>query len=199
MQDNSDLNKIKEYILRINDVINSYSSIIKQDQIKKHKLSDIIRNTINFSEFKFKRHDIEVINSVSYINQQDEPLIKLPKQFVLGCLTNIIDNSLYWMDRQTGDKVKNKKLYFGMTDEFEIGPAIVIADNGPGFRGLTPEEMTQPFFTSKPDGMGLGLYFVSSIMKMLGGDILFFNSDNFEKITIPKDIDGAIVALVFKK
>ena len=47
------------------------------------------------------------------------------------------------------------KLYIGVDKELDSdGPAIVVADTGTGFRD-SREGLIRPFFTRKPDGMGL--------------------------------------------
>ena len=75
------------------------------------------------------------------------------------------------------------------------GPAIIIADNGNGF-SVDPEFLIQPFKTKREGGMGLGLYFADLVMNMLGGKLIFPDTDDLE---IPKIYTGASIALVFPK
>ena len=78
------------------------------------------------------------------------------------------------------------------TEHFD-GPAIAIADNGVGFL-MNPEDVILPFRTMKPNGMGVGLYYVNLVMEMSKGKLLFVE---------PKDAgfgaeyNGACVVLVF--
>lgn len=41
---------------------------------------------------------------------------------------------------------------------------VSVRDHGHGFKGVTPEEIFNPFFTTKPDGLGLGLTISRSII-----------------------------------
>ena len=46
--------------------------------------------------------------------------------------------------------------------------------------------------------MGVGLYFVNTVMNMLDGEVLFLEPTEVET-KLPNYIDGAVVALVFNK
>ena len=83
-----------------------------------------------------------------------------------------------------------------MSRDFEAGPALVVADNGTGFQGDDPEHVVRPFFTRKPDGMGLGLYYAALAMELNGGLLAFPQPGETE---IPDGFDGAVVALIFKE
>ena len=111
---------------------------------------------------------------------------------------NIVDNAIYWTSsqREIVDKKEFKSRIYITTNTKDFGGnAIIIADNGEGFK-LEEDELKQPFKTTRPNGMGLGLYFVELVMNMLGGKLIFLNSDEIE---LPKGLDGAVVVLVFPK
>lgn len=73
------------------------------------------------------------------------------------------------------------------------GPAIIVADNGPGFLD-SPEYLIEPFISRKPDGMGLGLHIADQVMRVQGGRLMFPETDD---LSLPEVFNGAIVALVF--
>jgi PAS domain S-box-containing protein len=66
---------------------------------------------------------------------------------------------------------------------------LTIADNGPGLEPATLENLFQPFFTTKENGTGLGLYLARQIMDEHGGRILVSSQPGA----------GATVSLRFKK
>jgi signal transduction histidine kinase len=48
---------------------------------------------------------------------------------------------------------------------------LVVTDNGPGLGDTAPDQVVQPFFTTKPQGLGLGLSICTSILSAHGGSL----------------------------
>ena len=71
----------------------------------------------------------------------------------------------------------------------------MVADNGAGFQDA-PEYVTRPFFTRKPNGMGLGMYYANLAMELNGGRLAF---PTRLQVDVPEWCDGAVVAMVFKE
>ena len=111
---------------------------------------------------------------------------------VIASVMNLIDNALYWLINKGH---KDKRIYIGTTTEFKGGPALIVADNGPGFSD-PPAYLRQPFVTRRPDGMGLGLHIVDEVMKAHGGRLVF---PEVGDAAVPESFTGAVVALQFKE
>jgi signal transduction histidine kinase len=54
---------------------------------------------------------------------------------------------------------------------------IRVEDSGPGIASEISSKLFEPFMTSKPDGMGLGLAISRSLVRARGGDLLFAQSE----------------------
>ena len=130
--------------------------------------------------------------------ETDDPGFQSSFEFslVLAALNNLIDNSLHWLrvkwpNVPPEDVTRTRRMYVGTSYDLAPGPAIVVADNGPGFQDR-PELMVRPFFTRKPEGMGLGLYYASLAKDLNGGQLVFPKAGEVE---VPDGFDGAVVAM----
>jgi C4-dicarboxylate-specific signal transduction histidine kinase len=85
-------------------------------------------------------------------------------------------------------------LLISTTKDLQGGPAIVVADNGPGFGNDDPEDLIAPFFSRRNGGMGLGLYIVNEVMRVNKGRLVFPGPGDLE---LPDEFNGAVVALQF--
>ena len=52
---------------------------------------------------------------------------------------------------------------------------IAICDNGPGLNADMKEKITEPFYTTKSNGTGLGLPVVNAVVRAHYGKLNFFN------------------------
>ena len=74
---------------------------------------------------------------------------------------------------------------------------IAVVDNGPGF-SITLSRAIEAFYTTRPGGMGLGLYFANLVMEQCGGELtIHAASDLRDEIDIPRAFDGAAVVMRF--
>lgn len=195
---NKDLIKIEiNMALRLIDGI---SDLFKKDPVKKYKVTDVIKDVLNLSEDRFKRHNINFVCPLLKKEQTDIELT-MPRRMILSSLMNLIDNSVYWLSvRWYTDADQNKKQICISLDEINGSPAIVVSDTGIGFPKGDWSELFRPFVTTKPMGigMGLGLYYVKTVMDSLGGEVLICNTDTFD-INKKFQIDGGSIALIFKE
>ena len=178
--------------------LDGFSTLLRRTNTDKHTARQLIEEACRISSLRFDFHQIEVCCPI-LDGKGDGFHARFPYNLILGALSNIIDNAIYWLKFRypnPDEKDEVRKLYIDVTHDFESGPAIVIADNGPGFQIDSLEYVTEPFFTHKPDGMGLGLFYARLVMEIQEGQLVF---PQREEVEIPKDLDGAVVAMVFKE
>ena len=178
--------------------LEGFAKVLRRDSKRRHSARDLVDAARQFNMLRLRYHRVRLICPL--LEGDDNNFqSKFAFNLVLGALSNLLDNSLYWLrvrwpDQPAEHEPPKRKLYIGVSRDFETGPAIVVADNGIGFQGDEPENLARPFFTRKPEGMGLGLYYVTLAMELNGGSLAFPQPGEVE---IPDDFDGAVVALIF--
>ena len=182
-------------------VLDGFSALLRKDSRKTHTGSRLINAAQRNAGPRFRHHRIRFVCPPLEEKDSSDFHSDFAFNLVLGALSNLIDNSIYWLrvrwiDDSLGSGDVERKIYCGISRALDAGPAIIVADNGVGLEGDDPEFLVRPFFTRKPEGMGLGLYYASVAMELNGGHLVFPSAN---EVDIPGEFDGAVVALVFKE
>lgn len=181
--------RIRSLAIHLSELVEGFGALLRGSGVNRVKASAMISQALFNTELRLKVHDISPIIDL----KKNDFETRCSRRLIVSTLMNLIDNSIWWLDNKWGKVAKRKQLYIGMTRELPGGPAILVADNGPGFID-PPEYLIEPFITRKPDGMGLGLHLADQVMKAQGGKLVFPEAGD---LNLPKSLDGAVVALVF--
>ncbi len=171
------------------ELIEGYGALVRRSGMSRERASKLVEQALFNIEFRLRAHGIQV--TVQTENADFD--MKCSRRLVIATVTNLIDNSIWWLDNKWNNTSNRKRIFVGTTKELRGGPAIVIADNGPGFSD-PPEYLIEPFISRKPDGMGLGLHLADQVMKAQKGLLEFPEKGD---VSLPSEFDGAVIALVF--
>jgi len=81
-------------------------------------------------------------------------------------LANLIDNALYWIASHKGAGKGGELLISAKA--LESGFTVSVSDDGPGVDEDDQARIFEPYFTHKPNGMGLGLYIARLVIEPYG-------------------------------
>lgn len=96
----------------------------------------------------------------------DPLIVKMTRSALGQLLANLLDNSVYWLTRSHGD---GKGGTIDITLEvLEHGFRIRFCDDGLGVEESSREQMFDPYFSTKENGMGLGLYIARQVIEHYG-------------------------------
>ena len=196
---NKDILSIKQDIDTAVTLIEGISDLLKKDAIKEYSMRAILENVVCLNKRRFERHSIHFISPLLE-NKQEDATLKFPKRLITSAIINLIDNAIYWLDvRWAGIKDGQKKLCVNV-DKIDDRIALIVADNGTGFPKGDWAELFRPFVTTKPmgAGMGLGLYFVKTIMDNINGEVRILLPEDIKSLKKFGTFDGAAIALIFK-
>lgn len=124
----------------------------------------------------------ELINSIASLMSAEssvefkledhvESTLTLDRTLMSQVLINLVKNSL-----EALQGIKEPKLSIRLT-KFTKGISIEVKDNGPGVNSNAVQEIFVPFYTTKPEGSGIGLALSKKIVSAHGGQI-FYSRDN---------------------
>ena len=153
-----------EQIDTMSNVATSFSDFATLPKTQLEK-TDIVESTKKVVEI-FEQNNITLETSNENI------FVKLDKEQWIRVMTNLIKNSIQSIphDRESNIQVK-------ITDSTKK-VKIIVSDNGLGVSKKNREKIFEPKFTTKSDGMGLGLGIVRSIINSHRGKISYKSKKN---------------------
>jgi C4-dicarboxylate-specific signal transduction histidine kinase len=127
------------------------------------QLNEIIREVVDFVRGDINQNKIALRLDLA----ADIPPILGDRVQLQQAFMNVVINSIEALRSMPEERrellVKAQKAPTGLQ--------IVFTDSGPGLDAETAERLFEPFFTSKPEGMGLGLSISRSIIQSHGGQL----------------------------
>ena len=184
------VSRVRELAKHLSELVDGLTYLTRRSGRRVEKASVLVRQALFNTEYRLQYHNIRAVSGFKGGGRDFR--FRCTRRLMIATLMNLIDNSIYWLDQKGG---RDKRLYIGPSFDLPGGPAIVVADSGPGFKD-PPEFLVEPFVSTKPDGMGLGLHLTSEVMKVHEGRVCFPESGELD---LPSFLTGAIVALVFKE
>ncbi|MCX7830492.1 MAG: HAMP domain-containing histidine kinase, partial [Acidobacteria bacterium] len=120
--------------------------------------------------------------SINFDFQSDFPTILANKENMIEIALNLLLNA------KDAVQSREKPQILCSFKKEEDKAALVIEDNGDGFREDYLKNAFEPFYTTKPQGMGLGLFLVDNYCKRVGATLTIGKSS----------LGGAMVKVLFK-
>lgn len=196
IEDGRRLESVKVQASELVRILDGFSELLRKGEKRSNSVKYLIKRARDINRARFRNHGVKLICPAL-----EEEVPDTEREFafglLLGALNNLLDNAFYWLQVRWAENQgeSDRKLYLNINNDFAEGPAIIVADNGPGFQD-DPERLTRPFFSRRPDGMGVGLYYTNMVMELNGGRLVFPDADEAD---VPEGLDGAVLALVFSK
>ena len=194
-------NASRDLLLKRSDhlskLLEGFAPLLRKNEQKTFSIKALAKRVIDLSEHRFVHHKV-TMSCPLFTDESPDFEVKGPFGLLQAALNNLVDNSIHWTQwkaEKEGNGYQAAIRIFTLTDWFKEGPALIVADNGPGFE-LTPDEAIQPFKSTRPAGMGLGLYYSDKVMETIGGRLLITSGEEME---LPKAYSGAAVVMIFKE
>jgi signal transduction histidine kinase len=159
---------------RANDVIRNIRAMFRKEPQPKKSIDveTLIRQVLTLVTRNLYRHGVKL--KTEFAEKPLPQVVADPVQLQQAVL-NIIVNAVEAM-RGIKDRDRILELTTGIRSHGQV--EIMVADSGAGIQADDIKNIFNPFFTTKPDGMGLGLSICKSIIEAHGGELKVSSREN---------------------
>jgi C4-dicarboxylate-specific signal transduction histidine kinase len=161
------LNKISEQAKVAGEILRRIRSFVGKGGHTVHQglidLHEVINESLALAELPLRQNSIVVERHFSPIDSQ----VCADRIQIQQVLVNLIMNAI---DALTANGKQQRLLTVTTREDGSDGALIEVSDNGPPFTGQ-PEQLFQPFFTTKQSGLGMGLAICATIIEAHRGRI----------------------------
>ena len=181
------LQATSEQIHRAGEIIKQCRKIVGKQPIEKNKtqINKLIEETIRFMEIELHDHDVKLQLNLD----NNLPHIDIDTVQIQQVLVNLIRNSLDAMEYTDADSRRLEIHSFINSYSFKQPCVqITVKDTGCSFDDETANHLFDSFYTTKSDGMGMGLSICQTIIDSHDGKIWAERNENNGSIfhfTIP--------------
>ncbi len=184
---------IRQRARELAGILGGFADLLRKGERRRNGLKDLIRRVRDINRVRFRKHHVR-LECPALGDDVPDATTSFVFGLALGALNNLLDNAFYWLPvRWPEGDASERAIHLSVNLDMAPGPSIVVADTGPGLVD-GPDDLIRPFFSRRPEGMGLGLYYAHLVMELGGGRLAFPDRSEAE---IPEAFDGAVVALVF--
>jgi C4-dicarboxylate-specific signal transduction histidine kinase len=162
------------------EVIHNVRTLVKKAPPRREPvaLNDLIHRTLTLVSGEITRHEVDVQTQLA----DDLPCVPGDRVQLQQLLLNLIVNAVEAMSYVTGRArvltVRSERR--GTSGQHgNVTVAITVKDSGVGLDPRGADRLFDAFFTTKPEGMGMGLSICRSIISAHGGQLLNANNADY--------------------
>jgi two-component system, NtrC family, nitrogen regulation sensor histidine kinase NtrY len=145
--------------------INQYRSLttIKNLEKTEFPVSDLFRSINQLFDVELVQKEISLLTEIS----PQDLTIYADRKLIEQVMINLVKNAIEAIDKNSERNININAL----VDE-EGKTVISVKDSGKGIDETLLEDIFVPFFTTKPEGSGIGLSFSKQVVRMHAGEIM---------------------------
>lgn len=151
---------------------------------KRGKPKDIILEDAIANVFALYKNELAKLN-ISYTLPSTQNQVRIDDGELQMIFVNLIQNSMYWLETISTER----KIQIDV-EKNEDELSVVFSDSGPGIKEEHQQIIFDPYFSARPDGVGLGLTIVGELVTEYEGDFTLIDNG---------PLDGATFKITFRR
>ena len=168
---NNEKNKINDFCQTLIEQIDTMSNVatsfsdfatLPKTQLEKTDIVEATKKAVEIFEQ----------NNITFVTSSNSIFVKLDKEQWIRVMTNLIKNSIQAIPHERDPDI------LVQISESSKSVKILVSDNGQGVSKINRDKIFEPKFTTKSDGMGLGLGIVRNIISSHRGKISYKSKKN---------------------
>lgn len=178
-------------------MLGGFADLLRKGRRRAYSLNKLVSRVREINSVRFRKHGVR-FDCPALEDGAPDIMSSFVFGLALGALNNLLDNAFYWLRvrwPKESTEPPGRAIHVSINRDLAEGPAIVVADTGPGYTD-EPDDLTRPFFSRRPEGMGVGLYYANLVMELGEGRLAFPDA---KEADVPSEFDGAVLALIFPR
>jgi PAS domain S-box-containing protein len=149
---------------RAGDVVGRIRDLIKRAPRRKDSvdINEAIREVLELTRGEVVKNGVSVETQLA----EDLPLVEGDRVELRQVILNLIINAI---EAMSGTSEGTRELLITTGQQESNGVLVTVKDSGPGLTEAALERVFDPFYTTKPSGLGMGLSICRSIAEAHGG------------------------------
>ncbi len=178
---------------RASQIVKTTKAMLSRTPIASEKvdLLELVEETRTLLEYEIERQNV----SIDLMSPPNLPPANASKSELQQVLINLITNAMQAME-EASSRVRRISVRLSTSDTGFV--VMSVSDTGPGLSSEAIENVFEPYFTTKPSGMGMGLAICKSTVESRGGKLSVRNNENsgatFE-IALPVETKGRLTRM----
>lgn len=127
-------------------------------------INQVVRSVVKFTELEARQHETIVTLQLA----PEQPRVWADSIMVEQVICNLVRNA---MEAMAEMRSLRREVMIRTVPHGENAIEIEVVDTGPGIDGAVIDQVFDQFFTTKPEGVGMGLSISRSIVESHGGSI----------------------------
>lgn len=187
-KENLNIHEVEKHLYAINEQRKVLAQLFKRLEPfggrKRGRPKEVVIEEAIENVFELYKTEVNKLN-VEIDLPDSENIVRIDEGELQMILVNLLQNSIYWLGTINEQRKISVKI-----DSSEGELSIIFSDNGPGIEENHTSFVFDPYFSTKPDGIGLGLTIIGELVSEYDGEFLLIDNG---------PLDGATFKIVFRK